>query len=311
MTDAFSPESFIYYDLRRHTATRTIATLFPDWRPGDERMVIFSPHDDDAIIGTGYLILAAQASGASVSAMIFCDGRAGYSKPDQKETIVGIRRQETASAFARVGVAPEATHRLDYPDFSAWPRMGWLLPDGQLGSFATTLPLLRSIGATRVLLPNGYREHVDHEAVARIGGYDVPQVGDPILVDWGRPSTVRSLLEYAVWSDFGPEDALVAGAPLDVRANRAIAAPAEAEAIVGEALREFRSQLQIIDGLLASRAARRLANGRYLEAYRWLDPRPRLDYGAYVTAVEAIDAAIDPALHATPDRPDSEAVRPG
>jgi LmbE family N-acetylglucosaminyl deacetylase len=300
VADGFRPEDFAYYDLRRRTATNAIDTLFPGWRPGDERVVVFSPHDDDALIGAGYLILAARANGGEVSVVIFCDGRAGYSDAGQRGTIVETRRRETASAFERAGITRESTLRLDYADFSAWSRMGWQLPGGQAGSFAATLPYLRSIRATRVLVPNGYREHADHEAVARIGAYDVPQVGDPILVDWGRPSPIRSLLEYAVWSDFGPEDSLVAGAPPDVRANRAIAAPGEAEAAIAEALREFRSQLRIIDRLLESRPSRRLADGRYLEAYRWFDPRPHLDYQPYVSAVEAIEAATPGTRAGTP-----------
>jgi GlcNAc-PI de-N-acetylase len=290
VAEGFHPEDFVYYDLRRRAATHAIDALFPNWSPGDERVVVFSPHDDDALIGAGYLILAARANGGEVSTVIFCDGRAGYSDASQKGAIVEIRRRETERAFERVGVSRDSTLRLDYADFSAWPRMGWLLPGDQVGSFATTLPYLRSIRATRVLLPNGYREHVDHEAVARIGAYDVPQVGDPILVDLGTPTPIRSLLEYAVWSDFGPEDSLVAGVPPTIRANRAIAAPGEAEVVIGGALREFHSQLQIIDGLIESRRSRRLADGRYLEAYRWFDPRPHLDYHPYVAAVEAIDA---------------------
>ncbi len=290
MAGSFRPEDFAYYDLRRRSATGSIDALFPDWRPGDERVVVFSPHDDDALIGAGYLILAARANGGEVSAVIFCDGRAGYSDASQKGTIAEIRRHETERAYERVGISSESTLRLDFADFSAWPRMGWLLPGGEVGSLATTLRHLRAIRATRVLLPNGYREHVDHEAVARIGAYDVPQAGDPILVDWGQPSPVRSLLEYAVWSDFGPEDSLVAGVSPDVRANRAIAAPGEAEVLVDEALREFRSQLQIIDGLLEGRRSRRLSDGRYLEAYRWFDARPHLDYQPYVAMVEAIEA---------------------
>jgi len=74
VADGFRPEDFVYYDLRRRAATDAIGTLFPDWRPGDERVVVFSPHDDDALIGAGYLILAAQANGAEVSAVIFCTG---------------------------------------------------------------------------------------------------------------------------------------------------------------------------------------------------------------------------------------------
>ncbi len=288
MRSTFRPEDFTYYDLRAGTAVADVGVIFPGWQPGREHVVVFSPHDDDALLGAGYVLLAARANGGETSAVIFCNGCAGYSTPGEKDTIVATRREETAAAFGVLGVPPERVHRLDYPDFSVWPRIGWQIPGGQVGSFAWTLPELRAMGATRVMLPNGYREHVDHEAVARIGAYDVPQVGDPILAEWGPPSPVRSLLEYAVWSDFEPEDALVHAAPPGLRANRALAAPAEAEEIVAEALHQFRSQQQIIAGLLRGRAARRLADGRVIEVYRWFDPRPPLDYQPYRVAVERI-----------------------
>ncbi len=280
---------FTYYDLRRGTASDDIATLFPEWQASAEHVVVFSPHDDDGLLGVGYLILAARANRAAVTVVIFCDGRAGYSRPEERDAVVATRRAETVEAYGRLGVPPERIVRLDYPDFSVAGWIGWELPGGQTGSFRRVVALLRQQRATRVLLPNGYREHADHEAVARIGGYDVPQAGDPIVVDWGEPSPVRSVLEYAVWSDFGPEDALVAGAPTSLRANRALAAPAQAEEGVAAALGAFQSQRQIIAGLLAGRQARRLADGRLVEVYRWLDPRPPLDYAPYRTAVEHIE----------------------
>ena len=286
----FSPSDFTYFDLRAGTRSGDIATLFPGWQAGEEHLVVFVPHDDDLILGAGYAVLAAQANGAQVSAVIFCDGRAGYSRPEERDTVVATRRTESTTAYARLGIPSAQITRLDYPDFSVISRIGWLLPDGQHGSFATTIPVLRNLRATRVMIPNGYREHIDHEAVARIGAYDVPQVGDPIVVDWGEPTTVRSLLEYGVWSDFAPEDALIHGAPNVIRANRALAAPAEAEEAVAHALMAFQSQQQIIAGLLDGRRARRLSDGRVIEVYRWFEPRPPLDYRPYTEAVERIES---------------------
>jgi LmbE family N-acetylglucosaminyl deacetylase len=280
---------FTYFDLRSGTRSGDIATLFPGWQTGQEHLVVFVPHDDDLILGTGYAVLAAQANGAQVSAIIFCDGRAGYSRPEERNTVVATRREESTTAYARLGIPPEHIIRLEYPDFSAFSRMGWLLAGGQSGSFAIIIPVLRKLRATRVMIPNGYREHIDHEAVARIGAYDAPQVGDPIVVDWGEPVPVRSLLEYGVWSDFTPEDALVHRAPPVIRANRALAAPRRAEEAVAHALQAFQSQQQIIAGLLQGRQARRLSDGRVIEVYRWFDPRPPLDYRPYCAAVEKIE----------------------
>ena len=148
---------------------------------------------------------------------------------------------------------------------------------------------LRSYGITRLVIPNRYREHFDHETVGRIGAFDGPQAGDPVLVDWGHPTKIRSFLEYAVWGDFSPEDALISGADLSVRANRAIKAPGVAEKKVARALAKFESQQKIIKRLIDARAARRCADG-FVELYVDFDPRPTLSYKPYIDLISRIDA---------------------
>lgn len=70
-----------YYDLKQQTGSDSIDLLFPGLDPTNEHVVVFSPHDDDAILGAGYLICALQEIGCPVTILIFCDGRAGYSTP--------------------------------------------------------------------------------------------------------------------------------------------------------------------------------------------------------------------------------------
>lgn len=277
-----------YYDLHAHRQSGEIELLFPGWQFGDERIAVLCPHDDDGILGTGYAMLAAQANGASIYPIIFCDGRAGYSRIEDKDTIVARRRDETTRAYETLGIPADNIVRLDYPDFSLAGWVGWLLPGGQAGTMDQLLRTLRRLGITRMLLPNGYREHIDHEATFRAGAYDAPQVGDPVLADWGLAAPVRSLLIYAVWGDFSPEDAMVHGRGTAVRGNRAISVPLAVEEQVLEALGCWASQGQIIEGLVAARQGRRLA-GRAIEAYLAYDPRPSLDYGPYRRLIQDID----------------------
>ena len=69
---------FTYCDINTKTFTNDINLLFPGF--GDnEVLAVMSPHDDDAIIGAGYAMLAAQKAGAEVYVVIFCRGDAGYS----------------------------------------------------------------------------------------------------------------------------------------------------------------------------------------------------------------------------------------
>jgi hypothetical protein len=279
---------FTYYDLRRRTKSDDISVLFPGWQGENERILVLSPHDDDGILGAGYALLAALENGAQPHVAIFCDGWAGYSRPEDAGTIVEQRRQETVAAYRALGLPEANIHRFDFPDFSAWPWLGWHLPAGQKGTTARVLPVLRRLKPTRLLVPNGYREHIDHEATFRVGAYDGPQVGDAILAEYGFAEPIRSYLQYAVWGDFPPEDALLSDAAVDLRANRAIVAPPEVEGHIGQAVARFESQQQVIAGILEARRRNRVRGRRALELYLAFDPRPPLEYGPYHRLVEEI-----------------------
>ncbi len=219
---------FTFYDLRQGYGKRDINVLFPGWRPGQERVMVFSPHDDDGVLGAGYAIAACQAHGGTVYVCIFCDGSAGYSQVEQKDTIVATRREESIRAYGLLGIAEEHLTHLGYPDFSLVSYVGWKLSSGHKGTLQRVVELLRAQRITRLLIPNGYREHSDHEAAYDVGRYDGVQAGDPVGADWGLLTGIKSTLQYAVWSDFSPEDALLYGAhvgkqaDVHIRANRAI-----------------------------------------------------------------------------------------
>jgi len=285
---ALKGSDFAYYDLAARKRGGEIGLLMPGWRAGDERVAIFSPHDDDAVLGAGVAALAAQANGAEVHVFVFCDGRAGYSRPQEKATIVERRRAETEAAYGVLGVGGDRIVRFEYPDFSVPAHIGWVMPWGEEGSFARTIPMMRERRITRVVVPNGYREHVDHEAVCRIGAYDGPQVGDSILAEWGEADAVRSYLEYAVWGDFSPEDALVAGRSAGLRGNVVVRAPRAAEELLREAIRRFESQERVIEGIMRARDDKRVGED-VIEAYLRFDARPPLCYGPYKDVVAEMD----------------------
>ncbi len=284
---SLEPKDFTYYDLRQGSKSSDIATIFSGWRPGDERLAVFSPHDDDAALGAGYLMLAAQANGAEIYVCIFCDGWAGYSTPAEAATIVEVRAQETLASYGHLGIDAKHVLRMGWRDFSVLPYIGWYLDSGKTGTTASVVPTLRRLGITRMVIPNGYREHIDHEAVHRIGAYDGPQVGDAILSEYGLVPPVRSSLIYAVWADLSPEDALVSHQDVRIRANRAIVAPDAAEQAIMQSLRLFKSQGKVIEGLVDQRAGRRRHDG-WLEVYQAFDARPILDYGPYHKLLDGI-----------------------
>ncbi|MCD6536200.1 MAG: PIG-L family deacetylase [Thaumarchaeota archaeon] len=292
MEGAETSPQFIFYDLdAKRKSDRIDDFVFPDWDPKNERVVFLGPHDDDVLLGAGYLLLYCLQEGAEVYVAIFCDGSGGYSRPEDKDTIVDVRRVETINAYSKVGVKKENIVRFDYPDFCLIDYLSLKLPTGQYASTHDMIEKFRKIRPTRLIVPNEYREHLDHRAASWIGSFTGPQVGDSVLADLGEPFRIRSYLMYSVWGDFSPEDALVKGRPVNLRGNLVIVASPDVEEMIADALREFKSQTKIIEGLVKKRQER-LINGRYLEVYMRYDPRPEMDLSPYKDAISEIDKGV-------------------
>lgn len=282
---------FEYFDLAKLSQGSSLESFFHGWAGAREQVVVLSPHDDDALLGAGYLLQAVMGDGVVPYVLIFCNGCAGYSDPGQRGSIVATRRAETLSAYHELGIPEDHIIRFDRPDFSVIPYLGWQLPAGYEGGseglFRPVVTMLRDIGATRIVAPNDYREHLDHLAVALLGLFYAPQVGDNILADWGTPCRPHSFCVYSVWADFSPEDALVQGRDTTLRANLVLRADLDAEERVRRGIRSFASQGRVIEDLIKHREGRRTQSG-YLELYLLTDPRPILDYAPYEQALRAM-----------------------
>ncbi len=281
--------SFKYYNINEKTVSQDINALFPDFGK-DEVLAVMSPHDDDAIIGAGYAMLAAKKAGADVYVVIFCRGDAGYSTIAEKETIEDVRTAETFDCYERLGIPHDHILRLNFGDFSAFGNIGWTKADGNPGDMPVLLRFMREKKVTRVMVPNHHREHIDHTAAHIMSSFDVPQAGDSALVDYGTPHSVKSVLEYSVWADLAPDDALVNGRPSNLRANRVLAVSRDIEEEIANAVSAYVSQIEIIKGLVAARAERKTADGEYIEVYLTLDCRPKIDFSPYKDFVEGIKA---------------------
>jgi len=262
--------------------------LFPGWKGADERVCVYSPHDDDAIIGAGYAMRAALDAGAEVHVIVACDGACGYSTPDEKAGIVARRRKETLDCYRTFGVPEENVLFLSYPDFSAIQYVGRVLEPARDGHFRTTITELRRRRITRILAPNHYHEHIDHLATYLMAAFDAPQAGDAHSVDWAEPYPVRSVAQYSVWAEMDPEDALVAGRDVRLRGDTVAIADASVEQCVMDGICRYPSQVAIIASLVGQRKARLLKDGRYIEVYRKFDPRPKFDFTPYKEIVENV-----------------------
>ncbi|TFG01623.1 MAG: PIG-L family deacetylase [Promethearchaeota archaeon] len=289
-------QEFRYYDLQLKNSSTNIEIVFPRWKHSDENLVIFSPHDDDVILGAGYILLAALRSGAKVYIIIFNDGSAGYSKIALKDEIISTRKLETLNALKILGIEKDKIIRFNIPDFSGIHYLGWKFPwkkeDNREseGLFSKVISTLRKIKATRLVFPNGYREHIDHTAVYLSAMFDGPQVGDSVIIDYGEPSEIHTFLQYSVWSKFSPENSILKKQDTRIRANKAISVNKEMEDIISEALREFKTQKEIISNIMNVRKERKMEDSeRFIELYLSIDPRPQFNYNPYKKLISEID----------------------
>ena len=87
-----------------------------DWRRPAEIWLFVSPHDDDIVLGGGLVFQAGITEDAEVHAAVVTDGRMGYCRIDQRDSITAIRTEEARQSFAVLGLAPERLYFLGYPD---------------------------------------------------------------------------------------------------------------------------------------------------------------------------------------------------
>ncbi len=277
--------NYTYYDTNAGSASNDINAIFPGFGE-NEVLAVMSPHDDDAVIGAGYAMLAARDAGAEVYVVIFCRGDAGYSTVEEKTTIEAVREKETFDCYERLGIPKDHILRMNFPDFSAISHLGWELSTGKAGDMPTILRFLREKKVTRVMIPNHYHEHIDHLAAYLMSSYDVPQSGDAALVDHGDPHSVKSTLQYSVWADLDPEDALVNGRPSNLRANRILLVDKSVEKTIDWAIEAYVSQTEIIKGLVQAREERRTKDDRFIEVYIAFDCRPKMNFKPYLAWLE-------------------------
>ncbi len=276
---------YTYYNTDTKVKNNDINSIFPDFSE-NEVLAVMSPHDDDAILGAGYAMLSAKEAGAEVFVVIFCRGDAGYSTVEEKATIEDVRAKETIDCYVKMGFKEENIIRMNFPDFSAIGHIGWEKSDGKPGQMPKLLKFLRDNKVTRVMIPNHYHEHIDHLATYLMSSFDTPQAGDAALVDNGTPHKVKSTLQYSVWADLDPENALVSGRASDIRANRILEVTPDVEKVIDDAICEYVSQEEIIKGLVDARKERCLSNGNFIEVYIEFDCRPKISFTPYKNWIE-------------------------
>jgi LmbE family N-acetylglucosaminyl deacetylase len=221
--------------------TSRVAGLFDDWRGPDESWLFVSPHDDDIVIGAGLVFQLGIAEKAQVHAAVVTDGRMGYCRIEQRETIAAIRAEETRKSFAILGLPPERLHLLGFPDAGLTACRGAYFCNGGTGRSGESAGLqiafarlVREVRPNRVFLPTSSDLHPDHRIVHEelmislfhAHGGIWPQLGEPL-------KEVPAVYEFAVYCDF-PE-------PPEIR----LETPQSLLDVKLEAIRAYASQEQI------------------------------------------------------------------
>jgi LmbE family N-acetylglucosaminyl deacetylase len=263
-----------FIDFSTLRRSKKIELFFPGWKK-EEKVAFLSPHDDDVVLGAGYLLKAVVESGGIPLVFIFCKGDAGYSAVGDKNTIVKTRKKETIKAYKKLGVREGNLFNSDIPDFSLPPYVNRNLPRGK-GLFEEQIRFFRKEKVNRVVFASGFHEHWDHTAVYQMGIYTSPQAGDPILADLGEPYAPKSYFVYSVWGDFEPEKSK----PDAIRADKGILVDREKENTVREAIQTFSSQKKIFQTIVDHREKRKSESG-YLELYKTMPVRSQIDFKAY------------------------------
>lgn len=268
-----------FVDFKSLKKSTNIDIIFPEWQK-NETVAFLSPHDDDVILGAAYLLGATLKNKGIPLILIFCSGDAGYSSPEEKDTITQRRKEETLKAYEKLGVSEERIIFFNIPDFSLMPYINRTLPQGK-GLFEEQVRLFRREKVSRVLFSSGYFEHWDHTAVFNMGIYNSPHAGDPVLADIGAPYRTRSYYAYSVWADFEPPKSEL----YSLRADIGILAEDEEEEKVRDAIREFSSQRKIFKDIVAYREKRKSDSG-YLELYKKYDTRKQIDFKLYFNLLD-------------------------
>lgn len=167
--------------------------------PGKNWLAV-APHDDDVVIGMGLLAMAAVSEGVNLHVAIVSDGSMGYSKPEDRATIVQVRRRETEASMKLLAIPSENIHWLGFPDCDLPAHQG-RKASGNGIAYAMT-GVIRKIKADAVFTPTGADLHPDHRVVASETAISCFHASGAIWLELGKPVPVPARWDYAVYCAF-------------------------------------------------------------------------------------------------------------
>lgn len=203
--------------------------------PQAAQVLVVAPHDDDAALGCGLSIQAAQAAGLHVHLAVVTDGRMGYGWPAERADLVQRRWQELLTSSAILGIPPERVHGLGFADGAAGRWAGIHdTPEGPQGVCRSLCALMRQIAPSLVLVPTPSDLHPDHRVSTSEAEIACFHAHSAIWLELGEPVAVPQLAHYAVYCPFAqaPTLRIQADAAAEERRLQAITAFASQPGII-------------------------------------------------------------------------------
>ena len=225
----------------RRTGTK-LADVSRHWQGKQERHLMISPHDDDAVLGAGLLIQLARREKVPVYILIVTDGSMGYCSLDEKDSIAEIRRNECFECYQKLGVPKKNIIWLGFPDCQLSNHRGRrpaagddpVAISGFTGMQNAFTYHLRKIKPSQCFLPTWNDLHPDHRIIYEeflismfhAAGNIWPELGEPL-------QKVPYVNTYAVYCDFAEPPTLRMRTPISYLEKKL------------EVIGSFRSQKQI------------------------------------------------------------------
>lgn len=140
-----------------------IVNFFPETQAPtvDDRVLVFAPHQDDEVLGSGALMIIAKREGAAVKVVIATNGN--------KNGIKAIRYGEALKVASSIGIKENDVVFWDYPD-------------GKLRDYSSSLlseakNIIDAFQPTIVIIPDPEDSHRDHRALGEAVETNLNEIG--------------------------------------------------------------------------------------------------------------------------------------
>jgi LmbE family N-acetylglucosaminyl deacetylase len=140
-----------------------------------ERILVFGAHPDDEFSMAGTIAKLADA-GVHVALVTMTNGNEGYPRPEWRDRIVEMRRQEAAEADRVLGIARR--YRLDNDD------MGLTADKATLKA---CIRIVREVRPHAIFTHGPHDRHRDHLATHTLGVQATWHAGEPVAAELGPP----------------------------------------------------------------------------------------------------------------------------